>query len=144
MVLALILVLTPLIYGGSDHSRLPSQPENVLVFEGTIEKLAPNPGIVSGTIAVYRLARYRVTRVCSGKYEEKEIVIDHLVFDRKEFEGLKVGDRVCVTATISDKTLVRYDAEGIRDPSETINTFYVAAEKIKRVDPTAGCCATEQ
>ena len=82
LVLALILVLTPLIYGGSDHSRLPSQPENVLVFEGTIEKLAPNPGIVSGTIAVYRLARYRVTRVCSGKYEEKEIVIDHLHGDK--------------------------------------------------------------
>jgi hypothetical protein len=65
-ILAFVLGLTPMIHGGSERGKLASQSENTLVFEGTIEKLVPNPAIVSGTVAVYRLAKYRVERLCSG------------------------------------------------------------------------------
>ena len=93
------------------------------MFEGTIEKLAPNPESVSGWNAVYRLAKYRVERICAGEFEGKEIVVDHIVFDRKEFESVNVGDRVCVTAKISNKIHTRFDADGIRSPFENVPTF---------------------
>lgn len=110
------------------------------MFEGALDKLGRNPDFVSGQMAVYRLAKYRVERVCKGTYDKSEIVVDHLVFNRKEFGGFDVGDRVCVTAKISNKVHTRYNAEGIREPSETITTFYVAADKITRADESRGCC----
>lgn len=116
------------------------EPENFVVFEGTLEKLGRNPDVVSGVMAVYRLAKYRVERVCKGTYDKSEMVVDHLVFDRGEFEGFNVGDKVCVTAKISNKVHTRYDAEGIRDPSETITIFYVASNKITRFDKSERCC----
>lgn len=115
-------------------------PENLVVFEGTLEKLGRNPDFVSGVMAVYRLAKYRVERVCRGTYDKSEIVVDHSVFNREEFDGFDVGDRVCVIAEISNKIPSRYDAEGIRGPSEMITTFYVASSKIRRADESKGCC----
>lgn len=117
-----------------------SEPESIVVFEGTLEKLGRNPDLVSGLMAVYRLAKYRVERVCKGTYDKSEIVVDQLVFNREEFDGFNVGDRVCVVAKISSKVHTRYDAEGIRDPSEKITTFYIASNKITRADESKGCC----
>jgi hypothetical protein len=116
--------------------------ESIIVFEGTIERLAPNPEFVSGWNAVYRLAKYRVERVCAGEFEGKEIVIDHIVFDRKEFEGVNVGDRVCVAAKISSRIDTRIDADDIRSPSQNVTTFYIAANKITRADQTVKCCGS--
>jgi hypothetical protein len=144
LIFTFFLALPLVISGGCDHGQTATASENILVFEGTIEKLAPNPGIVSGVVAVYRLAKYRVTKVCKGKYDREEIVVDHLVFDRKEFEGFNVGDKVCVTAKVADKPLVRYDAEGIRDSSETIKTFYLAASNVTKVDQDKICCEAGQ
>jgi len=62
-----------------------------LVIEGTLEKLGPDTGMLSGRIAVYRLAKYRVERVCEGNYDSKEIVVDHLILSGKEFEDISVG-----------------------------------------------------
>ena len=117
-----------------------SVPGNTLLFEGIVERLAPDPGTLSGRIAVYRLAKYRVKRVCEGKYERDEIVVDHLVFDGREFENVKIGDRVCVTVKITDRVLARYDADGIRSPADVIDTFYVAADRIVRSDQGLRCC----
>ena len=139
-VLALTLFLVALI-ASCQRGETASQSETVITFEGTIEKLAPNPDFVSGIIAVYTLAKYRVERVCKGTYDKSEIVVDHLVFDRKEFEGFNLGDRVCVTAKISNKVHTRYNEEGIRDTSETITTFYVASDRITRADESGRCCA---
>lgn len=116
------------------------EPERIVMFEGSLEKLGRNPDFVSGVMAVYRLAKYRVERVCKGTYDKSEIVVDHLVFNREEFDGFKVGNTVCVTAKISNKVHTRYNGEEIRDPSETITTFYVASNKITRADESKGCC----
>lgn len=124
------------------QAQSAAEPGTVLVFEGTIEKLAPNPEFVSGWAAVFRLAKYRVERICDGKFEGKEIVVDHVVLDRKEFEGFNVGDRVCVRARIQSKIPTRHNEEGIRDASDTITAFYVASEKIARADQNGGCCVT--
>jgi hypothetical protein len=118
--------------------------DDILVFEGTLEKLGRDPGITSGRVAAYRLAKYRVERICSGKYDGKEIVVDHLVFDGKEFEGVNEGDRVCVSTKVLSKVLARYDAEGIRDPSDVVNKFYEAADKVVRSDQRKECCEFSQ
>ena len=123
------------------RAQTASEPENVIVFEGTLEKLGPNAQFVSGWAAAFRLAKYRIERICAGKFDGKEIVVDHIVFDLKQFEGFKVGDRVCVKATISNKIPSRHNEEGIRNPSETITTFYVASDKITRADESGRCCA---
>ena len=114
-------------------------PTDNLVFEGTVEKLAPDLGILSGGIAVYRLARYRIETICQGKYDGKEIVVDHLVLTGKEFEDVKIGDRVCVKVKIIDKVPARYDADGIRSPSDVVKTFYVGgAIRVSRQG--TNCC----
>ena len=123
--------------------KTESPPSNILVFEGTIEKLAPDQGTLSGRVAVYRLAKYSVERICDGKYDKKEIVVDHLVFNGKEFESAKVGDLVCVRAQISDKVLVRYDEDGIRSPSDVVKTFYVAVDGPRRMSQGSKCCVAE-
>ncbi len=115
-------------------------PTNIIVFEGTLKKLAPDLGFASGLLAVYRLAKYRVDRVCEGKYEGSEIVVDHLIFTTKEFEGIKLNDRVCVTVKISNRVAMRYDAEGIRSPSDDVKTFYLAVEDIKKITSDGRCC----
>jgi len=109
------------------------------MFEGTLEKLAPDGGVLSGRIAVYRLAKYRVERICNGKYDGKEIVVDHLILDGKEFEGVDVGDRVCVTVRVSDKILARYNADDIRSPSDSVKTFFVG-EEIRGIAAGQSCC----
>ena len=110
-----------------------------LLFEGTIEKMAPDLGMLSGVITVYRPVRYRVEKVCRGEYKEKLIVVDHLILSGKELEGLSVGDRVCVSVTASDKIITRYDAEGIRNPSDIVKTFFVS----DRTQPVNTSCCTE-
>jgi hypothetical protein len=104
---------------------------NTIVFEGTLECLGPDPGIVSGILAVYRLAKYRVVRVVVGEYAGREIVVDHLILSGDELKGFSVTDRVCVTVEISPKILQRWDAEGIRNPGDEVKTFYIAATVTK-------------
>jgi|GEM_PF-1541278 hypothetical protein len=116
---------------------------DTLVFEGTLVKLGPDSGIVSGILAVYRLAKYRVDKVCEGNYERSEIIVDHLIFSGKEFDGIKVNDRVCMTVKISNKILTRYDAEGIRSPSDEVKTFYIATGDIKPISGSQRCCSNQ-
>lgn len=106
------------------HRQQQTSGETI-VFEGTLECLGPDFGM-SGILAVYRLAKYRIEKVVVGEYAEDEIVVDHPVFTRKEFEGISVTDRVCVTAKISSKILQRWDVEGIRNPGDEVKTFYIA------------------
>lgn len=138
----LLLVLSlalPVILGTCHGVKTQEKPGETFVFEGTLEKLAPDLGILSGRIAVYRLAKYRVQKVCGGKYEGKEIVVDHLVLDGKEFEGVEIGDRVCVTVRISAKILPRYNADGIRNSADSIKTFFIV-EEIRNIDAGRSCC----
>lgn len=142
--IALALLMTlPVSLGTCHKVETQQEPSKSVVFEGTVEKLAPDLGILSGRIVVYRLVKYRVERVCAGKYDGKEIVVDHLILEGKELEGVNVGDRVCVTVTISDKILSRYNAEGIRDPSEPVKTFFLG-EAIWRVDAGLSCCGASR
>ena len=70
--------------------------------------------------------------MCEGKYEGREIVVDHLVFDLKEFEGINLNDRVCVTVKLSRQIADRDDAEGIRSFSEDVKIFISQLRKSKK------------
>ncbi len=119
-------------------SKLSSR---TIVFVGTLERIGPDPGILSGDLAVYRLAKYRVQHVCNGEYHEKEIVVDHLVLTGKEFEGIKVGDQVCVSVEKSKKVFARFNAEGIRGPKDIVKTFFVGSIVItNNKDLTCASC----
>lgn len=118
--------------------RMPSS--NILVFEGALDKPRPELGFVSGPIPVYRLAKYRMNKVCEGKLDESEIVVDHLVFTNKEFDGININDHVCMTVKVSNKIITRYDGEGIRSPSEDVKTFYLEKGELKPIDPGKTCC----
>lgn len=50
-------------------------------------------------------------------------MVDHLVFDLKEFENIKVGDRVCVKVKISKEIHVGNNVEGIRTPDKAVDLF---------------------
>lgn len=113
---------------------------DTIVFEGTLEKLGPKPGTVSGIMLSYWLAKYRVEKVCEGEYDASEIVVDHLVFTGKEFDAIRINDRVCVTVKISKEIIDRYNADGIRSPSDDVKTFYVATDEIKKIDSGGTCC----
>lgn len=137
-VLCLLMML-----GACQPTTTVSKPTDTFVFEGKLLKLGPDPGFVSGRVAAYRLAKYRVERICAGKHEGQEIIVDHPIFTGKEFEDIEIGDRVCLTIKVSDKVLVRNNAEEIRAPDETVNTFFIA-EGLATVSNTSKCCGTSR
>jgi hypothetical protein len=98
--------------------------DGLLVFEGTVLQIAP-PVAPSGVFANYRLAKYRVERVCRGHYEQPEVIVDHLSLTARELDGIKIGDRVCVSVELSKEIFVRTNVEGIREESERVETFYI-------------------
>ncbi|HEX5875423.1 MAG TPA: hypothetical protein VFY60_12310 [Pyrinomonadaceae bacterium] len=129
---------------GCHQVNTGQEPSNILVFQGTLEKIGPEVGAVSGRFAILRLAKYRVDKVCRGKYDGTEIVVDHLIFSGTEFEGVKENDRMCVTVRISRKVPVRNDADGIRSPSDVVETFYIAEEEVKPLSDSGQCCEQDK
>ena len=107
------------------HGAKVARP--VAEIKATLLEMAPDPGILSGTLAVYRFARYRVDAVCSGHFLEKEIVVGHLVpleplIERTEPGGLVIlsiskasraltSPSVATTTTLSRRTDVRWIAQ---------------------------------
>ncbi len=140
--LCLLPLCFAMIVSSCQLARTQSASNDTLMFEGTLEKLGADPGTVSGRLAIYRLAKYRVEKVCAGEYEHEEIVVDHLIFTGKEFGNIKIGERVCVKVKVSREINVRNNAEGIRTPNETVNIFYVASEAPVRLSDDTECCVT--
>jgi hypothetical protein len=123
VVITLVLLLSPC----SSQSSSNAFTDEKLVFEGKILKIA-SPVPASGQFAFYRLAKYRIERVCRGRYDGSEIVVDHLSLTTKELDGIRIGDRVCVTVRPSKRIFTRTNVEGIREESEKIKVFYIGGE----------------
>lgn len=92
----MMLCLFMLSIAGDIDSTEPRLADDRLVFEGTVLRMAKYPNWVSGFSVAYRLAKYRVERVCEGKYDGKEVVVDHLIISGDELRDIKTGDKVCV------------------------------------------------
>ena len=117
---------------------LHSQGDNIII-EGIVEKIGDAPGVGSGDHAVYQFAKYRVTSVCEGEYNQKEIVIDHLILEGTELERLHVGDGVRLTIKKSKTIFNRRNEDGFRNPDDKIEIFYTAG-KPALVPPNCGRC----
>jgi len=102
--------------------------DEMLAFEGTVSQIGPDPGYLSGDLPAYQLVKYRVERILTGRYEGKEIVVDHLILTGKELEGIKVGDRVCDTVRASEKIDLLVNAKGIRKASQAVKVFYIGGK----------------
>ena len=124
-------VVVPLIVLFATTAQVSSEnspTEKTIAFEGIVERISVDTGVLSGGVAVYRLAKYSVTRICKGRYRGKRIVVDHLILSGKELEGIQVGDRVCVSVQMSNEIFARYNANGIRKPSDKVKIFYIAGK----------------
>lgn len=118
-------------------SILGKTPVNeTLVFEGIVSRIGPDPGYLSGGLPAYQLVKYRIERIILGRYEGREIVVDHLILTGKELEGIKVGDRICVTVGASERIDLRVNAKGIRKVSQAVKTFYIGG-KVSKGEPCA-------
>lgn len=121
--------------------KVTKPPKTDIVFEGTILQMAP-PLPVSGMVFSYRLVKYRVERVCKGRYSSTEIIVDHQILAGTELDGVKVGDRVCVAVTKSKNVAKRWDIEGIRSPSDIVKLFYIGGG-VARAQATSCFCLEE-
>jgi hypothetical protein len=119
-------------------ARVP-QSSN-LVIEAIVTKIGKAPGVGSGFHAIYQFAKYKVTSVCKGEYEQREIVVDHLILYGNELDELKSGDRVRLVIEKSNKIFSRNDEEGFRDANDKVETFYIG-EKPQRL--LANCVPCE-
>ena len=102
----------------------PTGAEN-LVFIGKDVRVAPGPLMDSGGVLSYRLALYQIEKVCTGTYQGRTIVVDHLLRSGTELMSLKTGDRLCVGVVKSKTIDFRYNVSGIREPNEKTRTFYI-------------------
>ena len=106
-----------------------------LMFEGTVldigEDVPP-----SGECAFYRFAKYRVERVTLGHYSGRDIVVNHLSLSSDELDSIKIGDRVCVSVSVSKEILSTRYEKRFREPSERVETFYIGGE----VNPNDSFC----
>ena len=111
----------------SQVPSLQSQSQN-LVLEGTVEKIGVSPGIGSGGFAVYQFAKYRVSSVCEGDFDQQQIIVDHLLLHGNELDGLRPGDRVHLIVKKSDKIFTRNNEDGFRNANDKVEVFYIGEE----------------
>lgn len=125
----------------SDTGRGPKEDKSdqIISFRGTVISLAPTPGVGSGIVAVYQLAKYRLDHLCGGRYEANEIIVDHLILTGTELESIKVGDAVCVLARRSVSIPDRWNYPGIREKTDAVEAYYVGESVRLRSDSGCEC-----
>src|SRR5258705_12170715 len=80
----------------SSLEGVQSREGSRLVFEGTVVRIGKAPKILCGVVSPYRLAEYRIERVYEGKYDKREIVVDHLFCSFDVLSDLQPGDKVLI------------------------------------------------
>lgn len=112
MIVVVLAAILPLAFAATgDQKRV----KPIATIRATLIEMAPDPGVLSGTVAVYRFARNRVEGVCSGLFAEKEIVVGHIV-PLDALVGTRPGDagiftiskatRPPVSGSMSDATML--------------------------------------
>lgn len=106
-----------------DSKQEPAQ--SPLVIAAIVERIGKHPGTASGRYELYQLAKYRVVTVCSGTYQQNEIVVDHLLVSGDELMSLHIGDKVYLRLSTSKTIPMRSNDEGFRTASQPVETFYI-------------------
>jgi hypothetical protein len=115
-----LLVLT----SGQLLGQKAIKKKDFIIIEGTILKMS-SPVRPAHFVTRYRLIKYKVNRVCKGKFDNEEIVIDHHIFFGDEDKDVKIGDKVYVAFNPSRTIPARFNSPEIRDSKEQISKFYI-------------------
>lgn len=139
--LAVLLVLSCCLFSAGAHARKSKKP---IIIEAMVLDMSPviGHGRPSGIVPHYRLVRYKVERVCKGKYAGNEIVIDHSMPGDDELKDVKVGDRVYVLFTKGKKEGTVHTYKGLRDTTEGLKHVYRAWGVLAVKSP--GCAFDER
>jgi hypothetical protein len=137
--LLLVAITLGALFGSSGANGLPVRKSNgPIIIEGTILAMSPviGQGMPSGIIPHYRLVKYRVDRVCKGKYKGGEIVIDHVIVSGGELKDRKVGDKVYALAWRGDTGGTIHTYRGIRDSTKGLKYVYRGGGVLPAVSPS--------
>lgn len=136
-----LLALTTLLLVCQSRAQIshPQSQSQRLVFEASVEKIGRSPGVGSGDVAVYQLAKYKIISICEGEYDQQEIVVDHVMLYGHELDDVRVGDRVRVVTRKSNTIFTRKNEEGFRNAGDKIEVFYTG-EKPQLVSPNCAAC----
>ena len=139
--IAVIGLTILLIHACQSKARAPQSQSQNMVLEGIVEKIGNAPGVGSGFHAVYQFAKYRVTLVCEGEYDQQHIVVDHLMLYGNELDAIRPGDRVRIVIEKSKTIFNRNNEEGFRNSDDKVEVFYIG-EKPKLLSPDCAPCGS--
>jgi hypothetical protein len=123
--IAIICLAVVFIHTCQSKARVaPSETQN-LVIEAVVEKIGAAPGVGSGNRAVYQFAKYKVTQVCEGKYNQQDIVVDHLILYGDELDAFRHGDKVRLVIYKSNTIFTRNNEDGFRNAHDKVEVFYI-------------------
>lgn len=137
--LLLVAITLVALYSSSGANGLPARKSSApIIIEGTILDMSPviGQGRPSGIFPHYRLVKYKVDRVCKGKYKGDEIVIDHVVVSGDELKDQKVGDKVYALAWRGNKGGTIHTYRGIRDSTKGLKYVYRGGGVLPAVSPS--------
>jgi len=137
--IAVIGLTLALIHSCQSKARVPETRSPNLILEAVVEKIGEAPHVGSGFVAVYQFAKYRVTSVCGGEYDQQEIIVDHLMLSGNELDELRQGDKVRLVIEKSDTIFHRNNEEGFRNAEDKVKVFYIG-EKPKLLGPNCARC----
>lgn len=137
--LAIIGLTIVLIHTCQSTARVPQSQSQSLVLEGIVEKIGNAPGVGSGFHAVYQFAKYRVTLVCEGEYDQQQIVVDHLMLYGNELDAFRPGDKVRLVIEKSKTIFTRNNEDGFRNTHDKVEVFYIG-DKPKLLSPDCAPC----
>lgn len=142
----LLIAATLILCGTPSAAGWPTgNGANVIIIEGTVLEISPvfGKGLPSGVVPHYRLVKYRVNRVCKGKYTESELIIDHVLMTGEELKDRKVGDRVYALAwKTKKKSGTGHTYPGIRDTLAGLKYLYHGRDVLPATPP--GCSFDER
>lgn len=137
--IAIIGLTIVLIHACQSKARVPQSQSQNLVLEGIVEKIGNAPGVGSGFHAVYQFAKYRVTLVCEGEYDQQQIVVDHLMLYGNELDAFRPGDKVRLVIEKSKTIFTRNNEDGFRNTHDKVEVFYIG-EKPQLLSPDCAPC----
>lgn len=138
--IATICLAVVFIHACQSKARVTSLKTQTLVMDAFVERIGAAPGVGSGVRAVYQLAKYNVTQVCEGEYNQQDIVVDHLMLYGDELDGFRPGDKVRLVAKKSNTIFTRNNEDGFRNAHDKVEVYYIG-EKPKLLSP--GCAPCE-
>jgi hypothetical protein len=92
-----------------------------MLFAGTVEEIGP---LLSGHVT-YRLVRFKVERVFKGDISVPYMLIDYPVLHGEETEKVRIGEKICVSASKCKNPRVIVYIDGLRNEGDPVDMLYV-------------------